>query len=296
MRKTEAICATQQGFGCGREEDRFLARTEGTQAGFAELSGARFYYEVAGEGHPLVLVHAGIADLRMWDEQFDAFAAHYRVIRYDRRGFGRTTSRSEPFSHHQDLQSVMCFFGLEGSYLLGCSQGGKTILDFALEYPSMAKALVLVASAVGGFAFSGAAARQQSELEEAELRGDVARVNELELQIWVDGPHRTPSEVDTGLRERVREMNLIALNAEIDAGQEQPLEPPAVDRLEEIGVPTLIVSGELDTPKTLAAADLLAEKIPASRSVVINGTAHLPNMERPEEFNQYVLGFLKSLG
>jgi pimeloyl-ACP methyl ester carboxylesterase len=232
----------------------------------------------------------------MWDEQFADFACHYRVVRYDRRGFGRTKMTEGPFSHQQDLHDLLCFFGLEGAYLLGCSQGGKTILDLALEYPSMAKALVLVTSAVGGFAFTGEPARQQAELEEADRRGDIARVNELELQIWVDGPHRTPSEVDGRLRERVRKMNLIALETPSEQGSEQPLEPPAVDRLQEISAPTLIVSGDLDTPKTLAAADLLAGKIPSARRVVIHGTAHLPNMERPEEFNRQVLGFLKSLG
>jgi pimeloyl-ACP methyl ester carboxylesterase len=261
------------------------------------VCGARFYYEAAGAGRPLVLVHAGICDLRMWDEQFDAFARAYRVIRYDRRGFGRTTTTMPaPFSHHQDLYELLNYLGIERAFLLGCSQGGKTILDLALEHPSTARSLVLVTSAVGGFTFTGEPPLQLAELEEADERGDLARVNELELQIWVDGPHRTPTEVDRKVRERVREMNLIALKSATAAGSEMSLEPAAVDRLGQIRVPALIVAGALDTPRTLAAAKLLAEKIPDARSVVINETAHLPSMERPEEFNQHVLEFLNSLG
>ena len=266
-----------------------------TQAGYAEVAGARFYYEMAGQGAPLVLVHAGITDGRMWDEQFYAFAEHYRVLRYDRRGFGRTEMPPGPFSHHLDLYGLLKFLGIERAILIGCSQGGKTVLDLALERSEVARGLVLVASAVSGFTFAGEPPAQQAELEEADEKGDLARVNELELQIWVDGPRRSPSEVDSRLRERVREMNLIALSATSDSSIEQALEPPAAHRLEEIRVPTLIVIGELDTPKTLAAAELLSEKIYGAQKIVIRGTAHLPNMERPAEFNRRVLAFLKSL-
>jgi 3-oxoadipate enol-lactonase len=272
-----------------------LAKTKETQAGFAEVAGARFYYETAGEGEPLVLVHAGICDGRMWDEQFYVFAEHYRVLRYDRRGFGRTETGPLPYSHHADLHELLKFFGLEQCLLLGCSQGGKTVLDLALEHPRTAKALVLVASAVSGFNYSGAQARQWAELSEADERGDMERVNELELQIWVDGPHRNAAQVDGDVRERVREMNLIALRKASSTGAEQPVERAAVNRLEEIRVPTMIVVGDLDTQRTIEAAALLAENIEGAKRVVIEGTAHLPNMERPEEFNREVLAFLNSV-
>jgi 3-oxoadipate enol-lactonase len=267
-----------------------------TDTGFAALEGAQFYYEVAGRGRPLVLVHAGIADARMWDDQFHAFARHFRVMRYDRRGFGRTGLPAGEYSHHADLYHLLGFLGIERAILVGCSQGGKTILDFTLEHPSMTEALVLVASALGGHEFRGEQPRQWAELERADAAGDVERVNELELQIWVDGPSRTPLEVDAKLRERVREMNRIALCAPQHLSREQRLEPPAIRRLHEINAPTLVVTGDLDTPGTLEAASLLAAEIKGAQSVVIEGTAHLPNMERPEEFNQQVLSFLAASG
>jgi pimeloyl-ACP methyl ester carboxylesterase len=197
-----------------------------------------------------------------------------------------------PYSHHGDLYALLRFLGTERAHLVGCSQGAKTIIDFALEHPEMVSALVLVAPALGGFAYTGAAPRQAAQLDLAEEAGDIELVNELELQVWVDGPHRTPEQVDPALRERVREMNRIALAAPDDMGIEVPLVPPAADRLGEIRAPTLIITGDLDTPKTLAAADYLAAGIRSARQVALAGTAHLPNMEQPEEFNRRVLEFL----
>jgi pimeloyl-ACP methyl ester carboxylesterase len=266
--------------------------------GFAQVGGAKFYYEVAGAGHPLVLIHAGIADRRMWDDQFHVFAQYYRVIRYDRRGFGETVvTAAEPYSHHQDLYHLLRLMGIGRAFLVGCSQGGKTIIDFTLEYPETSGALVLVASALSGFAFTGEAPGQWRELELADEAGDIERVNELELQIWVDGPHRTPDQVNQALRERVREMNRIALLASpAGLGSERHLEPAAVNRLSEIDAPTLVINGDLDTPRTLAAAEFLAAGIHGARQVIISGAAHLPNMEQPEEFNRHVLSFLGSHG
>jgi 3-oxoadipate enol-lactonase len=261
-------------------------------SGFADIKNARLYFEIAGEGQPLVLVHAGIADSRMWNWQFAVLARRFRAVRYDRRGFGRTQASAGPYSHHDDLYQLLRFLKIERAMLLGCSQGGKTALDFTLEHPPMTLALVLVASALGGFEFAGEQPRQLAELEQADEAGDVERVNELELQIWVDGQTRAPHQIDAGLRELAREMNRIALSAPKPTGEEQPLEPPAIQRLHEIKVPTLIITGDLDTPQTLAAARVLAEAIKGAQSAVIESTAHLPNMERPEEFNQRVLSFL----
>ena len=259
---------------------------------FAEVGGARFYCEIAGGGPLLVLVHAGIADGRMWDEQFQVFAEHYQVLRYDRRGFGKTAMVAGAYSHHRDLYELLKSQQIEQATLVGCSQGAKTVVDFTLEHPEMTTALVLVAPALGGFTFTGDMPRQAEQLDLAEEAGDIAQVNELELQIWVDGPYRTPDQVDARMRERVREMNSIALQTPDGLGIEQPLEPAAANRLAELHTPTLVIVGDLDTPKTLAAAGFLATHIAGARKLKMTGVAHLPNMERPEEFNRHVLSFL----
>ena len=110
----------------------------------AEVNGARLYYEAVGEGEPLVLVHAGIADSRMWEGQLTAFADRYRVIRYDMRGFGMTAMVDGPFSHHEDLRGLFDSLNVERVHLVGCSMGGGAALDFALEYPQRVGNLVLV--------------------------------------------------------------------------------------------------------------------------------------------------------
>lgn len=266
--------------------------------GFADIGDAKFYYEVAGSssvGPTLVLVHAGIADSRMWDNQFHVFARRFHVMRYDRRGFGKTAMVAGPYAHHQDLYELLKFLGIERAALIGCSQGGKTVIDFSLENPLMTEALVLVASALGGFEFEEEASKLWAELEEADEAGDLERVNELELRVWVDGTGRTPEQVDPQVRELVREMNFIALSTPTNLGIEQSLEPAAAHRLTSISAPALIVIGDLDTPRTLAAADELAANIKGARKVVIKNAAHLLNMERPEEFNNHVLSFLDAL-
>ena len=260
----------------------------------ASINGATLYYELVGEGEPLVLVHAGIADSRMWDAQIEAFAQRYRVIRYDMRGFGRTEMVEGPYSHHEDLRGLLDSLDVRRAHLLGCSMGGATVLDFALRYPESVGMLVLVGSAVSGFEADVGPSKQWDELIAADEAGNLERVSELEAQIWVDGPGRRPEDVSATVRDLVREMNLIALkNEAFGLGEELPPEQPTVDRLVEIRAPSLVIVGDLDQPWTTARAGLLERKLPNVRKVVMPGVAHLPNMERPEEFNRIVLDYLE---
>jgi len=263
--------------------------------GFSELNNTKFYYEIDGQGFPLVFVHAGIADCRMWNDQFNVFAKQYQTVRYDRRGFGQTNMVAGDYSHHHDLYELLRSLDIKQAILVGCSQGSKTSTDFTLEHPEMTKALILTAPSLGGFIFHGEPPKQEEQLDLAEQAGDLDRVNELELQIWVDGPQRTPEQVDSKVRELAYDMNRIALQTPQDLGNEIPLEPAAVKRLSEIKVPTLVIVGDLDTPRTLAGADFLAKHIPGAKKLLMKGTAHLPNMEQPEEFNRHVLSFLDQL-
>src|SRR5712692_4183063 len=127
---------------------------EQLQKGFAEVNGTTLYYEVAGEGHPLVLNHGGLVDHHLWDGQFDAFAQHFKVIRYDIRGFGASGMLSkgmEPYSMERDLHSLLQFLGIEKTYVLGLSLGGTLAIDFTLQYPEMVDALITVGSGLSGF-------------------------------------------------------------------------------------------------------------------------------------------------
>jgi 3-oxoadipate enol-lactonase len=262
------------------------------KTGFADVNGTRTYYEIAGSGDPLVLVHAGIADSRMWDEQFEVLAREFTVVRYDMRGYGKTLAVEGPFAYHRDLAALLDHLGIARAILLGCSMGGRTIIDLALESPEWVAALIAVAPGVSGYVGDSGDPPQREALLGAYERGDLEQASEYEVQIWVDGPRRGTDQVPAAIRDRVREMNLIPLAVPDELGDERPLDPPAVGRLHEILAPMLIVVGELDQPAAIEQSGFIAAHVPHAETVTLT-TAHLPNMERADEFNEVVLTFLR---
>lgn len=263
------------------------------KTGFAEIDGGRLYYEVAGDGPALVLAHAGIADRRMWDDQFLAFARQYRVIRFDFWGFGRSTTAGQPFFLHQDLYRLLTFLEVEQAHMLGCSLGGRVSIDLALTYPGTVKSLVLAGSGLSGYQFTGEdLMRFAEQVIAARQGGDPDREFELILRFWVDGRSRTPAQVDPRVRERARQMLLDRARGH---GEGQQLEPPAIGRLSELDVPTLILVGDRDDANIAAIADLLAANIGGAQKIILPDTAHLPNMEKPDHFNRVVLEFLGNI-
>ena len=270
--------------------------------GFAEVNGAKLYYEVTGTGHPLVLLHEGIADSRMYDDQFHAFAQRYRVVRFDLRGFGQSDlpPSDKPVALHEDLYGLLAFLGIKKTYVLGMSMGGAIALDFTLAHPAMVDVLILVAPRVSGYDMTSFEAEYQAigeEIEEALKRGDYERASELETRIWVDGPERTPQQVDPVVRQRVYEMNLHNYRhmGTVEFPPPQELDPPAIARLSEVAVPTCLIIGDKDVREMLSIIETLEQGIPGARKVVMHDVAHALNMEQPEEFNRIVLDFLASL-
>ena len=264
--------------------------------GYADLGDARLYYEMGGEGEPLVLSHAGFVDSRMWDDQWDTFTRRCRTLRFDMRGFGKSDRAERPVARRDDLYRLLQRLGIARAALVGCSMSGEIVLDFALENPEMVAALVLVSTVPSGFEMRGEPPHELLEMMAAVEQGDLERASELQNRLWIDGPFRQPQQVDPRLRQRAAEMNRIALTngtwGKADAVPTRPLNPPAARRLGEIQVPVLIVAGGLDAPEILRAADVMALGIPGARKMILPGCAHLPNMEQPEEFNRVVLEFL----
>jgi pimeloyl-ACP methyl ester carboxylesterase len=263
---------------------------------FADVNGARLAYDIVGDGWPLVLIHAGIADRRMWDDQVAVFAERYTVIRYDMRGFGDSEPPSGPYAHHRDLHGLLQHLGVESAYLVGASFGGGVAVEFTLAYPAMARALVLVDAFIPGHEPSESLQRFGEAEEQALERGDLAAAVELNIRTWVDGAYRTPDQVDLAARERVRTMQLRAFELmRPDALEEEPQPPFALERLAEIHIPTLVLVGDQDMSDFLALADIVATRVSGAHKIVIGGSAHVPSMEHPDRFNQLVLEFLASL-
>jgi pimeloyl-ACP methyl ester carboxylesterase len=261
-----------------------------------DLTDGRLFYETAGEGPALILGHAGFVDHRMWDDQWRAFAQHHRVIRFDLRGYGKSDSLTAPVSRRVELRQVFESLRIPRAALLGCSLSGETALDFALEHPARVSALVIVSATPSGFALQGEPPRHLMEMFGALQTGDLALASELQNRIWIDGPFRQPGQVDPNTRGRVAEMSANALIKGAwnmsSMHPSDPLNPPASARLAQITAPTLVIAGGLDHPEILRAAEVMAATIPNARKVILPGCAHLPNMERPAEFNQLVLDFL----
>jgi 3-oxoadipate enol-lactonase len=269
-----------------------------TESGIAEVNGAQLYYEVAGQkgSQSLVLLHEGIGDCRMYDAQIEVFAERYRTIRYDMRGFGRSSIPSVPFSHSQDLYGLLDFLGVRSTHVLGMSMGGAAAIDFTLDRPEMVSALVLAGPALGGFIDPDEKSDPRWQpFDEAEKAGDLERLADLVVQVWVVGDGRNADQVPAAVRQRVHDMQMhnLSLGAEESLAQEP--DPPSIGRLGEIQAPTLVLIGANDVPGILKIADVLVEGIALARKVVMPDSAHVPNMEHPEEFNRLVQEFLETV-
>jgi pimeloyl-ACP methyl ester carboxylesterase len=259
-------------------------------SGRAELSCA-----TAGEGGVVLLLHAGVADSRSWAALVDRLAATQRTVAYDRRGFGESVWEPEPHSHVDDAAAVLAAVGAARAAIVGASMGGRVALDLALSRPRLVTSLVLVAPAVRGAPADDelpAPVQALSDaIDAAEAAGDVAAVNRLEAHLWLDGPAAPEGRVQGAARDLFLDMNGIALNAG-DPGPELDLRP-AWDRLEEIGVPTLVVAGDLDLPDTVERCRVVADRIPDARFELITGVAHLPQLEADRTFLEVVHEFLR---
>ena len=256
------------------------------------LNGARIHYERSGSGFPLLLTHAGIADSRMWEPQAKAFANQFDMVRPDLRGFGDSKLPPVPYSMLADMIALLDYLDIDRAHVVGCSMGGTLAIDFALEHPQRVERLVLGGSGVSGSNLGAADSALFADVEAADKAGDMEAVNRAEVRLWVDGPRRPEGSAPAAVRELVLDMNGRALRTDWDSAQNQPLDPPAITRLSEITAPTLVIVGDQDLPHASANADLITSKIAGARTVVIKGAAHLPSLERPEEFNRVLLDFL----
>lgn len=269
-----------------------MSRSPDTSSGRAQVLGAEISYEAAGQGQPLVLIHAGIADCRMWDEQFDAIAHHFRVIRYDLRGVGRSSMPAGAFSHHNDLKGLLKFLNLERAHVVGLSMGGSVAIDFALTHPEMVDKLVL-AAVLGPPPFSQGLRDGWSAAEAAFETEGLSEVNEIEMQMWVDGPARAPGDVDPEVRAFVAAMNIDVLRREEESEcVPETLDPPAATRLADIAAPTLVIVGTGDQPDVLTYCGKLATEIPNARLELITDVAHMVNMEASDRFTELVVNFV----
>jgi 2-hydroxy-6-oxonona-2,4-dienedioate hydrolase len=265
------------------------------ESGFLTVDQANLYFETAGDGDPLVFIHAGVADSRQWNREFETFSQDYRVLRYDLRGYGKSVPVEGDFSHLGDLLHFLDAQSIsQPMVLIGCSMGGTLAMDFTLEYPERVKRLIMIGSGPSGLDLDVQDHPKAAEAEKAYEAGDLDTLAELEAQIWFDGMGRTSEQVDPQMRALALEMNRLALSHEAKKlGERKPnIESVAAERLAEIQIPVLIIVGENDIPYLLAAADYMEEHLSSSQKIIFENAAHLLNMDQPDEFRAVVRSFL----
>ena len=244
-----------------------------------------------GSGEPVVLIHAGVANLRMWDDQVAALRDRYRMIRHDTRGFGRTETDAVEFSNRADVAALLDHLGEESAHLVGFSRAGSIALDFALEYPGRVRSLVVGAGGISGYQSPAGLPEEAFELpDRLERAKDWAGLAEWEAAFWADGPGQ-PAGRSGAVRERVHDWVLDNYHAEKVDGMPIVLDPPAVGRLGELKAPLLAILGAFDEPGTSEAMRHLADAVPGARLEVFE-TAHMINLEQPERFNALLAEWL----
>lgn len=260
------------------------------------INGAELNYELTGDGPAVVLVHEGVCDLRMWDELVPVLAAEFTVLRYDLRGYGESTIPPGPFSQAKDLLGLLDHVGIDRAALVGVSYGGRVTLDTASVAPERVTKLLLVSTGLREHEWSQAVQEFGAAEERMLDAGDIDGATELNVKFWVDGPDRGPDPVRESVRARVREMQRRAFEIQVPAYEaKQPPGPedPIDLRLGQLSQPTLVVVGDADAPDFLEIGDRLERELPNARKVVLEDTAHTIPLERPDEFRELALEFLR---
>ncbi|MGW1280553.1 alpha/beta fold hydrolase [Streptomyces tsukubensis] len=253
-------------------------------------------YQDRGTGDPLVLLHGGLLDHTVWEEQLDSFARSHRVIAPDFRGHGGSAAGTRPFRHADDVAALLGRLDCGPAVLVGVSMGGGIATDTALEHPGLVRALVVSGAGTSEPDFrdpwtTGVLADFQRALAAGDATGGVERFLD-----FAAGPYRTLAEVDPEVVGTLREAAFRTL-ARIGADGPGDVVPVARtwERLPGITVPVLAVNGALDSEGHLRMAGRLVREVADGRTVLVDGSAHYPHLERPGAFDTALAEFLEAL-
>jgi 3-oxoadipate enol-lactonase len=263
------------------------------KTGFATVGNGKMYFEMAGTGKPLLLLHSGIADHRMWAGQYSELSRHFSVIMPDFRGYGKSPAPDEPFRHYEDIHALIQHLRFTSVNIAGCSLGGKVAIEMVIAYPEVISRLILIAPGMPGYEYRD----KETLAKDAILEGLIAggkreEVADMLADIWVIGLKRDRETVNSTARALARQMILDNYASVIDKYPEAAPEFDMMSRLFEIRVPTLVMIGDSDLPDMQAISQLVADRIRGAKKLSIPGAAHLPNLENPVVFNRSLLDFL----
>ena len=263
-------------------------------SGFIKVEGGNLYYEIAGKGENIILIHDGLIHCEVWDKQLPVFAKKYCVVRYDRRGYGKSSNLQTQFSDVEDLKQIFLQLKIDRAILIGMSAGGGLAINFTLKYPENVSALVLVGAVVGGFSYTSHFMTRGGHVNSLEKL--LASPPEMIQYFgWEDPYQKYPENI------KAKETCLKLLQANpinVDANKfnyMKPAERTAIKFLSEISVPALVLVGEFDIPDAHAHSGAIESGIPDARREIIFKAGHLIPLEQPEAFNSAVMKFLNSM-
>jgi 3-oxoadipate enol-lactonase len=260
--------------------------------GFVTTNGTKLYYEEAGSGPPVVLVHGGWLNSRQWDHQMALLSRDYRVIRYDCRGSGRSVIGDSTYAHDDDLAALLAHLHIDRAQLVGVSAGAQIAIDFTLNHPASVTSLMVGSSPLSGFDTGPEFRAGMIGVMTAGVADDL----ELEHQrIWDFGPFRVASgmpEVRKWLDEMILHEYTWVLNRPTSPKPRRAPTPPGT-RLGEIKVPVLVVVGTGEMPGLVNEAEFVAHTVVGAEIVRVKDAGHFPNIEQPEQFDDILTKWLK---
>ncbi|MBN1996741.1 alpha/beta fold hydrolase [candidate division KSB1 bacterium] len=259
------------------------------KSGYIDVTDGKLYYETAGHGEKtIIFIHDGLVHGEVWNNQFPVFAEKFRVVRYDRRGYGRSPKPEKNYSNIDDLNQVFTSLKIDKAILIGMSAGGGLVIDFTLKHPDKVSSLIVVGAVVSGFGYSDHFRTRGGHLTASDY-ADPERL----LQYFVKEDPYEIAPQNKQVKENLWEL-LLTFPQNIDLAKNRlavPPERPALVSLNEIKVPALIVIGEYDIPDVFVHAGAIESGIPFAQKAIIPNAGHLVPLEQPEFFNQQVFNF-----
>jgi pimeloyl-ACP methyl ester carboxylesterase len=249
----------------------------------AEVNGARLWYDEAGDGPTVVLVHGGLGDSRLWEPEVAPLAERFRVVRYDMRFFGNSTGPAGPFSNVDDLVALLDWIKAPHAALVGLSFGGLVAFDAALAIGERCWALAGVAPALSGHDADAYTAEQDAAFEAALDAGDLERAMAIDFEVWA------PLGADDLMRELWHETpDANPLPPGVDP---RPAPSPARPRLGELVPPTLVVTARHDPPGFREIGEIVEREAPNARRVEVDSDHYL-TLREPALVARLLVDFL----
>lgn len=279
-----------------------FSNAQDVKTGFAEVNGTNLYYEVAGEGEPILFVHGNFGDCRHWEHQFKPLSKKYKVIRYDVRGYGKSANpkSDEEYYDTDDIKALLEFLGIEKGHICGLSMGSGIVVDFALTYPDKCISLIPIGPWAGGFGTEGYKTAAGDTLNKIFYKV-IQQLNEKGTKAATDYWWTGTKFVKSSVRSQKSMNELLKMGYEYDywgfknPNKRRGAQPVAISRLNEIKLPTLIVTSEYDLIPCIEIAETMKRDIKGSKLITIKDAGHCMNMDKPKEFNKVLTTFIESL-